>query len=176
MPSPDPTPTSALAWRPSDLEAIRSALLIPATPPAVRAIHDAMRQLEQGYPEAIPTAQGELAAIAELDGQLMALTAEQLQTPIEITRTAAAPDVLIPGEPPPVAKADVIEYATDLLKEEIKTRYAASSAPALVLQQRRMRHGQALLLMLPALKSWTADPQLQAGIGSGAFFSALQRS
>lgn len=172
--TPGRTPTSPPAWRPTDLEAIRIALLIPATQPAVRAINDAMRQLEQGYPDAIPTAQGELAAIAEVDAQLMTLTAEQLQTPIEITRTAAAPDVLTPGAPPPVAKADVIEYATDLLKEEIKTRYAAATAPALVLQQRRVRHSQGLLLMLPSLISWSTDPQLNAGAGS-SFLAPLQR-
>ena len=169
---PEPAPP---AWRPGDLEALRIALLIPATPAAVRAINDAMAQLEQGYPDAIPTALSELEAIAAVDQELSALSIEQLQVPIEISRKAALPDVLTPGEPPPVAKADVIEYATDLLKEEIRTRYGASTSPALLLQQRRNRHGQALLLMLPSLQSWSQDPGLNPTNAGGAFSAALQR-
>ena len=138
-------------WRGSDLEALRIALLIPATPQAVRAINDAMRQREQGYPDAIPTAISEPDAIQQVDGQLVTLSIEQLKAPIEITRKAASDGVLTPGEPPPVANADVLEYATDLLKEEIKTRYGSSTSPAQLLQQRRQRHAQALLLMLPSL-------------------------
>ena len=163
-------------WRLGDLEGLRIALLIPATPPAVRAINDAMRQLEQGYPDAIPTAIGELEAIAAVDQELAALSIEQLQAPIEITRKAASDGVLIPGEPPPVAKADVLEYATDLLKEEIKTRYGSSTSPAQLLQQRRQRHAQALVLMLPSLQSWSQDPGLNPNSGGGAFSAALQRS
>jgi len=166
-----------LAWRPGDLEAIRIALLIPATQPAVRAINDAMRSLEQGYPDAIPTAIAELEAIQAVDQELSALTIEQLQAPTEITRTAATDGVLTPGQPPPVAKADVIEYATDLLKEEIKTRYGATTSPALLLQQRRIRHGQALLLMLPSLQRWSQDPSLNstASGSGGPYTAALQR-
>ena len=167
-------PASTLpAWRPGDLEALRTALLIPATPPAVRAINDAMADLEQGYPDAIPTAISELEAIQQLDGQLAALSIEQLQAPIEITRKAASDGVLTPGEPLPVAKADVLEYATDLLKEETKTRFAGAITPAQLLQQRRQRHAQALLLMLPTLAGWSRDPQLSGG--GGGFSAALER-
>jgi hypothetical protein len=104
-----------------------------------------MAQLEQGYPDAVPTAISELEAIGEVDQELSALSMEQLQSPIEITRKATSDGVLIPGEPPPLGKADVLEFATDLLKEEIKTRHGASTSPAQLLQQRRIRHGQALL-------------------------------
>jgi len=59
------------AWRPSDLEAIRRALLIPVTAPALRAINDAMAQLERSYPEAILAAKASVDAIAVIDaGQL----------------------------------------------------------------------------------------------------------
>lgn len=81
-----------------------------------------MAQLEQGYPDAVPTAISELEAIGEVDQELSALSMEQLQSPIEITRKATSDGVLIPGEPPPLGKADVLEFATDMLKEEIKTR------------------------------------------------------
>lgn len=171
------SPSAATArWQPGDLEAIRRALLIPAIPQAIRAIQHAMAVLEQGYPAAIPTAQAALQAIAELDQQLEALSSEQLQSPIEISRIGAAPGVIRAGEAPPIAKADVIEYATDLLKEEITTRYAAGTAPALVLQQRRVRHAQALLLMLPLLASWSRDPWLQSSMGPGAYGTPMVRS
>jgi len=49
------TPTdSPYRWRAVDLEAIRIALSIPALMPAIRAISDAMADLEQLYPDAIP--------------------------------------------------------------------------------------------------------------------------
>jgi hypothetical protein len=67
-------------WRGSDLEALRIALLIPATPQAVRAINDAMRQREQGYPDAIPTAINKPDAIQQVDGQLVTLSIEQLSS------------------------------------------------------------------------------------------------
>ncbi|MCX5954493.1 MAG: hypothetical protein NTZ40_13605 [Cyanobacteria bacterium] len=41
-------------WRAADLEAIRVALSIPALMPAIRAINDAMADLEELYPDAIP--------------------------------------------------------------------------------------------------------------------------
>jgi len=143
----------------------------------VRAINDAMRQLEQGYPDAIPTAIGELEAIQQLDQELSALSIEQLQAPIEITRRAASDGVLTPGEPPPVAKADVLEYATDLLKEEIKTRYGASTNPAQLLQQRRQRRPVGLRQRRRDPLVPGQDPGLNPTNGGGGAFSAsLQRS
>jgi hypothetical protein len=65
-------PATLNAWRPTDLEAIRRALLIPVTAPALRAINDAMAQLERSYPEAILAAKGSLDAIAVIDTGLAA--------------------------------------------------------------------------------------------------------
>jgi hypothetical protein len=169
-----PMATSA-GWKPGDLEAIRRALLIPAVPPAIRAIQGAMELLEQSYPGAIATAQEELQTLAVIDQQLEALTIEQLQSPIEITRIGAAAGVLTPGQPPPIAKADVIEYATDLLKEEITTRYDASTPPAVAMRQQRLQHAQALVLMLPALGSWSRDPQLQGTTAGVPYSAPMQR-
>ena len=70
-PPANPTP-NANAWRPTDLEAIRRALLIPVTAPALRAINDAMAQLERSYPEAIPAVRASLDAIAVIDAGLAA--------------------------------------------------------------------------------------------------------
>ena len=58
--------TPATSWRPGDLEAIRIALGISATRPGVEAINQAMLQLEQGYADAIPTAQALLDQIGGL--------------------------------------------------------------------------------------------------------------
>ena len=52
-------------------------------------------------------------------------------------------------------KADVIEYATELLLEDSTTRFGAgalSVGQVLLAQRRRLE--QALLLMLPSLVSW----------------------
>ncbi len=83
-------------WRAADLEGIRIALSIPARMAAIRAINDAMAQLEELYPDAIPTARRELDAIGAIDSQLVGLSPEQLQAPIEQRRKAAAADAL-PG-------------------------------------------------------------------------------
>ena len=167
------TPTdSRYHWRAADLEEIRIALLIPALMPAVRAINDAMADLEQLYPDAIPTARRELDAIGAIDTELAGLE-EQLQVPIETRRKAVAADALPEDGTLPVKKADVIEYDTELLREEITTRYGEGLSIEAALRRQRGSHAQALLLMLPTLANWSRDPQL-SGQGSG-FTAALER-
>ena len=168
------TPTApANLWRAADLEAIRVALSIPAQMPAIRAINDAMADLEQLYPDAIPTARRELDVIAAIDSELAGLSPEQLQAPIETRRKAVAPDALPEDGTLPVKKADVIEYDTELLREETITRYGVGLSIEGALRRQRGSHAQALLLMLPILASWSRDPQL-SGSGSG-FTAALER-
>ena len=72
----------------------------------------------------------------------------------------------------PVSKADVIEYATDLLKEEVVTRFQQPTPLDLLLRRQRTSHGQALLLMLPSLSVWCRDPQLG---NRPAFTAAMER-
>ena len=142
------------AWRPSDLEAIRRALLIPVTAPALRAINDAMAQLERSYPEAITAAKASLDAIAVLDAGLAAGGTPAEPFVIKTTRKAAAGPV--PAELPK-KKLDVIEYATELLMEEVSTEYELPPvAPAAQLggTAQRQRHADALLLVLPRLSNW----------------------
>ena len=168
------TPTApANTWRAADLEAIRIALSIPALMPAVRAINDAMADLEQLYPDAIPTARRELDAIGAIDSELAGLGPEQLQAPIETRRKAVSPDALPEDGTLPVKKADVIEFDTELLREEITTRYGEGLSIEAALQRQRGSHAQALLLMLPSLAGWSRDPQLR-GQGGG-FTVALER-
>ena len=62
---------SPYRWRAADLEGIRVALSIPAQMAAIRAINDAMADLEQLYPDAIPTARREIDAIAAIDTELL---------------------------------------------------------------------------------------------------------
>jgi hypothetical protein len=168
------TPTApANTWRAADLEGIRVALSIPALMPAVRAINDAMADLEQLYPDAIPTARRELDAIGAIDTELAGLPPDQLQAPIETRRKAVSPDALPEDGTLPVRKADVIEYDTELLREEITTRYGEGLSIDESLRRQRASHAQALLLMLPSLANWSRDPQL-SGQGRG-FTAALER-
>jgi hypothetical protein len=165
------TPTdSPYRWRAADLEGIRVALSIPARLPAIRAINDAMADLEQLYPDAIPTARREIDAI---DTELAGLDPEQLQAPIETRRKAVGPDALPEDGTLPVKKADVIEYDTELLREEVTTRYGEGLSIEAALRRQRGSHAQALLLMLPTLANWSRDSQL-SGHGS-AFTAALER-
>jgi len=165
---------SPYRWRAADLEGIRVALAIPARMPAIRAINDAMTDLEQLYPDAIPTARRELDAIAAIDVDLAGLGPEQLQAPIETRRKAVPADALPNDGTLPVRKADVIEYDTELLREEITTRYGEGLSIEAALWRQRASHAQALLLMLPTLANWSRDPQL-SGSGSG-FTAVLERS
>ena len=160
-------------WRAADLEGIRVALSIPTRLPAIRAINDAMADLEQLYPDAIPTARRELDAIAAIDIELAGLGPEQLQAPIESRRKGVAADVLPEDGTLPVKKADVIEYDTELLREETITRFGVGLSIEAALRRQRGSHAQALLLMLPTLATWSRDPQL-SGKGSG-FTAALER-
>ena len=160
-------------WRATDLEAIRVALSIPARMAAVRAINDAMADLEQLYPDAIPTARRELDTIAAIDSELAGLTPQQLQAPIETRRKAVAPDALPEDGSLPVKKADVIEYDTELLREETITRYGEGLSIEGALRRQRSGHAQALLLMLPSLGGWSRDPQLSGN--GGGFTVALER-
>ena len=161
-------------WRAVDLEAIRIALSIPALMPAIRAISDAMADLEQLYPDAIPTARRELDAITAIDTQLAGLGPEQLQAPIETRLKAVAPNALPADGTLPVKKADVIEFDTELLQEETITRFGVGLSIEAALRRQRGSHAQALLLMLPTLANWSRDPQL-SGSGSG-FTAVLERS
>ena len=168
------TPIAASnVWRATDLEAIRVALSIPARMAAIRAINDAMADLEQIYPDAIPTARRELDAIGAIDSELAGLTPQQLQAPIETRRKAMAPDALPEDGSLPVKKADVIEYDTELLREETITRYGEGLSIEGALRRQRSGHAQALLLMLPSLGGWSRDPQLSGN--GGGFTVALER-
>ena len=168
------TPIAASnVWRATDLEAIRVALSIPARMAAIRAINDAMADLEQLYPDAITTARRELDAITAIDSELAGLTPQQLQAPIETRRKAVASDALPEDGSLPVKKADVIEYDTELLREETITRYSEGLSIEAALRRQRAGHAQALLLMLPSLAGWSRDPQL-SGSGGG-FTVALER-
>jgi hypothetical protein len=155
------------AWRPSDLEALRSALRIPVSSASIQAINDAMQALERTYPEVIPTARAHLDAIALLDAQPPPSpeqgNGESQQQPRirKVTRKGAAGPV--PQELPQ-KKLDVIEYATELLLEEVSTEYELPPAPApdavgADARRQRQRHVQELLLMLPRLSAWIPQPQ-----------------
>ena len=106
-------------------------------------------------------------------GSAAGLSPGQLQAPIETRRKAVSADALPEDGSLPVKKADVIEYDTELLREETITRYGEGLSIEGALRRQRAGHAQALLLMLPTLANWSRDPQL-SGQGTG-FTAALER-
>jgi hypothetical protein len=151
----DPNP---YAWRPSDLEAIRRALLIPVSAGAIGAINDAMAQLERSYPDAIPGAKANLDAIAAIDGALSSIEPGLPAAEPVVTKTVRKGAAVPIPDQLPTKKLDVIEYATDLLMEEVTTEYeipaSASTASGVPLLSQRRAHVDNLLLILPRLRSW----------------------
>jgi hypothetical protein len=139
------------SWRAGDLEAIRAALGIPVSPASIGAIGRAMAELECDYPAGIAVAVGSLERIAAIDKQLASTPAAGEPVVIKTSRKGAAGPV--PAELPK-RKLDVIEYATELLLEEVATEYALpeSTGPSLAAQRRQQV--EALLLVLPCLRVW----------------------
>ena len=139
------------SWRPSDLEAIRSSLGIPVSAASIGAIGRAMAELERDYPAGIAVAVGSLERIAAIDQQLASTPAAAEPVVIKTSRKGAAGPVPVEL---PKRKLDVIEFATELLLEEVATEYALpqSTSPSLAAQRRQQV--EALLLVLPGLRVW----------------------
>ena len=154
------SPGAAGSWRPSDLEAIRSALGIPVSAASIGAIGRAMAELERDYPAGIAVALGCLERIAAID-QLLA-SAPLAAEPVVIKTSRKGAAAPVPAELPK-RKLDVIEFATELLLEEVATEYALpeSTCPSLAAQRRQQV--EALLLVLPGLRVWQpqAPPRFQ---------------
>jgi len=154
------TAEAASSWRTGDLEAIRSALGIPVSAASIGAIGRAMAELERDYPAGIAAAVGCLERIAAIDQQLANFPVVAEPVVIKTSRKGAAGPV--PAELPK-RKLDVIEFATELLLEEVATEYALpeSSGPSLAAQRRQQV--EALLLVLPVLRVWQpqAPPRFQ---------------
>jgi hypothetical protein len=146
-----------MGWRSTDLEAIRLALGIAVSHASVRAINDEMLALAAFYPDAIGVAQDAVDAIAAIDAQLLAATTHASAPVLRQSRKAAIvpPE---PGDPLPVRKMDVLEYATDLLTEEVTTEYDRAPQPLVLLASQRQVHLQLLLDVLPKLARWMPQP------------------
>ena len=147
------------SWRAGDLEAIRSALGIPVSVASIGAIGRAMAELERDYPAGIGVATRCLDQIAAIDQQL-ASTPVAEPVVIKTSRKGAAGPV--PAELPK-RKLDVIEFATELLLEEVATEYALPEHTGPSLAAQRRQQVEALLLVLPALRVWQpqAPPRFQ---------------
>ncbi len=156
---------AASSWRAGDLEAIRAALGIPVSAASIGAIGRAMAELENDYPAGVAVAVGCLERIAAIDQQLASTPVAEPVVIKTSRKGAAAP---VPAELPK-RKLDVIEFATELLLEEVATEYALpeSTGPSLTAQRRQQV--EALLLVLPGLRVW----QLQA---PPRFQGCLERS
>jgi hypothetical protein len=153
------SPSPANNWRPGDLEAIRIALSICATRPAVEAINQAMLQLEQGYADAIPTARDLLDQIGVLDAQLLHLSPGDHQSWSEQQRKGPLPGSSAAAGVAPASQVDVVHYATDLLQVEERLVSSRPLSTAEALQRQRLNLCNQLLLILPALQSWSSQSQ-----------------
>ncbi len=149
------TTGAASSWRAGDLEAIRSALGIPVSVASIGAIGRAMAELERDYPAGVGVAVGCLERIAAIDQQLASTPVNAEPVVIKTSRKGAAAPV--PAELPK-RKLDVIEFATELLIEEVATEYVLPESQGLSLATQRRQEVEALLLVLPGLRVW----QLQA--------------
>lgn len=153
--------SSSLAngWRPGDLEAIRIALGINATRPAVEAINKAMLQLEQGYADAIPTARILLDQIGVLDARLLQLSPADHQGWSEQQRKGPLPGSSAAAGVAPASQVDVVHYATELLQVEERLVSSRPLSTAEALQRQRLNLSNQVLLILPALQSWSSQGQ-----------------
>lgn len=153
------TTGAASSWRAGDLEAIRAALGIPVSAASVGAIGRAMAELERDYPAGVAAAVGSLERIAAIDQQL-ASTPVAEPVVIKTSRKGAAGPV--PAELPK-RKLDVIEFATELLLEEVATEYALPESQGPSLATQRRQQVESLLLVLPGLRVWQpqAPPRFQ---------------
>ena len=154
------TTGAASSWRAGDLEAIRSALGIPVSAASIGAIGRAMAELERDYPAGIAVAVGSLERIAAIDQQLASTPVAAEPVVIKTSRKGAASPV--PAELPK-RKLDVIEFATELLIEEVATEYALPENQGPSLAAQRRQQVEALLLVLPGLRLWQpqAPPRFQ---------------
>jgi len=145
------SPGAASSWRTGDLEAIRSALAIPVSAASIEAIGRAMTELERDYLSGIAVAVGCLERIAAIDQQLASTPIVAEPVVIKTSRKGAAGPV--PAELPK-RKLDVIEFATELLIEEVATEYALPESQGPSLAAQRRQQVEALLLVLPGLRVW----------------------
>ena len=154
------TTGAASSWRAGDLEAIRSALGIPVSAASIGAIGRAMAALERDYPAGVAAAVGSLERIAAIDEQLANFPVVAEPVVIKTSRKGAAAPV--PAELPK-RKLDVIEFATELLIEEVATEYALPESQGPSLAAQRRQQVESLLLVLPALRVWQpqAPPRVQ---------------
>ena len=148
------------SWRTGDLEAIRSALGIPVSAASIGAIDRAMAELERDYQAGVGVAVGCLERIATIEQQLASAPVAADPVVIKTSRKGAASPV--PAELPK-RKLDVIEFATELLIEEVATEYALPESTGPTLAAKRRHQVEALLLVLPGLRVWQpqAPPRFQ---------------
>ena len=151
---------AASSWRSGDLEAIRSALGIPVSVASIGAIGKAIAELERDYPAGIAVAVGCLERIATIDQQLASAPVSAEPVVIKTSRKGAVGPM--PAELPK-RKLDVIEFATELLIEEVATEYALPESQGPSLAAQRRQQVEALLLVLPGLRVWQhqAPPRFQ---------------
>ena len=154
---------AASSWRAGDLEAIRSAVGIPVNAASIGAIGRAMAELERDYPAGVAVAVGCLERIAAIEQQLASAPVPAEPVVIKTSRKGAVGPV--PAELPK-RRLDMIEFATELLIEEVATEYALPESQGPSLAAQRRHQVEALLLVLPGLREWQpqAPPRFQGAM------------
>ncbi len=141
-------------WQPTDQEAIRKCLVLPATVLCLDAISRSMAELEQWHPSGVPSARALLDAVALIDQQLISGSLDMEQAIQKKSTSGQISTSVAAAGDAPLQKADVIAYDTSLLREEIETTYANPTTISSNLITQRNRYTTQLLLLLPHLKSW----------------------
>jgi len=157
-----------VSWQPSDQEAIRQALGLPATVPCLDAIGRAMADLERHHLAGVLSARALLDAVALIDQQLLAGGPEQEQAIQKHSSSGPIAGSVAAGGDAPLQKADVIAYDTALLRQESETVYANPRSNAAGLLSQRRRYGEQLLRLLPGLASWVEFTAAVGMTGSAA--------
>lgn len=157
------TSRSAADWQPSDPEAIRQALALPATVSCLEAIERALADLDRQHPAGVLSARALLDAVALIDQQLLAAGPEQEQAIEKQSSSGPIAGSVAAAGDAPLQQADVISYDTSLLRVERETVYANPRSNASALLSQRRRYSEQLLLLLPELASWVQFTTAAAG-------------
>jgi hypothetical protein len=155
--------TTSSNWQPSDQEAIRQALALPATVPCLDAIGRATADLERHHLAGVLSARALLDAVVLIDQQLLAGGPEQEQAIQKHSSSGPIAGSVAAGGDAPLQKADVIAYDTALLRQECEVVYANPRSSAAGLLSQRRRYSEQLLLLLPAMASWVHFTAAAAG-------------
>ena len=142
------------------LQGLRTAFRLPWSPQAADAMAADLEAIDRLWPQAAEALLAALEAIAAIDGRLQALSPADHRA--LLLREQRGPDPQLPAlASPPVQRADVISYATDLLRSERQQRYQEPLSTAEGLERQRLALLTPLLAIVPSLAPLSRDPAIR---------------